>query len=102
MQDFTWKNTIADTKRTLRFHHCIGIEIWRKYLNGITLIESTQADLEKPLRHTRSTCFPDPRIMHFNRTKDICRTSHGKTQLPIQKGHYVFIIKLELKYGENI
>ena len=47
MQDFTWETTITDTKRTLRSHHYIGIEIWRKYLNGITLIESTQADLEK-------------------------------------------------------
>ena len=47
MQDFTWKTKIDDTKRTLRSHHYIGIEIWRKYLNGITLIESTQADLEK-------------------------------------------------------
>ena len=25
MQDFTWKTTIADTKRTLRSHHYIGI-----------------------------------------------------------------------------
>ena len=47
MQDFTWKTTIADTKRTLRSHHYIGIEIWRKYLNGIALIESTQEVLEK-------------------------------------------------------
>ena len=47
MQDFTRKTAIADTKRTLRSHHYIGIEIWRKYLNGITLIKSTQADLEK-------------------------------------------------------
>ena len=47
MQDFTWKTTTADTKKTLRSHHYIGIEIWRKYMNGITLIESTQADLEK-------------------------------------------------------
>ena len=47
MQDFTWKTTITDTKRTLRSHHCISIELWRKYLNGITLIESTQADLDK-------------------------------------------------------
>ena len=45
MQDFTWKTTIADTKRTLRSHHYIHIEIWRKYMNGITLIEITQADL---------------------------------------------------------
>ena len=45
MQDFTRKTTITDTKRTLRSYHYIGIEIWRKYLNGITLIESTQADL---------------------------------------------------------
>ena len=47
MQDFTWKTTSANTKRTLRSGHYIGIEIWRKYLNGITLIKSTQADLEK-------------------------------------------------------
>ena len=47
MQDFTRKTTIADTKRKLSSHHYIGIEIWRKYLNGITLIESTQGDLEK-------------------------------------------------------
>ena len=47
MQEFTWKITIADTKRKLRSHHYIGIEIWRKYMNGITLIESIQADLEK-------------------------------------------------------
>ena len=47
MQDFTWKTTINDTKRTLRSHHYISIDLWRKYLNGITLIESTQADLEK-------------------------------------------------------
>ena len=47
MQDFTRKTTIYDTKRTLRSHHYIGIEIWRKYLNGIILIESTKADLEK-------------------------------------------------------
>ena len=25
MQDFTWKTTIADTKRTLPSHHYIGI-----------------------------------------------------------------------------
>ena len=47
MQDFTWKTTIEDTKRTLCSHHYIGIEILRKYLYGITLIESTQADLDK-------------------------------------------------------
>ena len=47
MQEFTWKTTITDTKRTLCSHHYIGIEILRKYLYGITLIESTQADLEK-------------------------------------------------------
>ena len=47
MQEFTWKNTITDTKRTLHSHHNISIELLRKYLNGITLIESTQADLEK-------------------------------------------------------
>ena len=47
MQEFTRKTTIADTKRTLRSHHLIGIEILRKYLYGITFIESTQADLEK-------------------------------------------------------
>ena len=47
MQDFTWKTTITNTKRTLRSHHYIGIEIRRKYLYGITLIKSTQADLEK-------------------------------------------------------
>ena len=47
MQDFTWKTTISDTKRTLCYHHYIGIEIWRKYLNGITLIKSTQVDLDK-------------------------------------------------------
>ena len=47
MQDFTWKTTITDTKRTLRYHHYISIDLWRKYLNGITLIESTQADLDK-------------------------------------------------------
>ena len=47
IRDFTWKTTITDTKRTLRYHHYIHIEIWRKYLNHITLIESTQADLDK-------------------------------------------------------
>ena len=47
MQEFTRKTTIIDTKRTLRSHHYIGIEIWRNYMNGITLIESTQADLDK-------------------------------------------------------
>ena len=47
MQHFTWKTTIANTKRTQSSHNCIGIEIWRKCLNGITLIKSTQADLEK-------------------------------------------------------
>ena len=47
IQDFTRKTTIDDTKTTLRYHHYIGIEIWRKYLNGITHIESTQAYLEK-------------------------------------------------------
>ena len=47
MPDFTWKTTITYTKRTLRSHHYISIELWIKYLNGITLIESTQADLEK-------------------------------------------------------
>ena len=47
MQDFTRKNIIADTKRTLRSHHYIGIEILGKYIYGITLIESTQADQEK-------------------------------------------------------
>ena len=47
MQDFTWKTTISDTKRTLRSNHYIGIEKLRKYLYGITLIENTKADLEK-------------------------------------------------------
>ena len=47
MQDFTWKTTIANTKRTLRSHHCIGIEKLRKYLYGIPLIENTKAGLEK-------------------------------------------------------
>ena len=47
MQDFTWKTTINDTNRTLRSHHYISIDLWRKYLNGITVIESTQADLDK-------------------------------------------------------
>ena len=47
MEDFTCKTTVSDTKMTLRSHHYVGTEIWRKYLNGITLIESTQADLEK-------------------------------------------------------
>ena len=47
MQDFTWKTTITDSKMTMRSHHYISIELLRKYLNGITLIESTQADLEK-------------------------------------------------------
>ena len=47
MQDFTWKNTIADTKRTLSFHHYIGIENLIKYLYGITHIKNTKADLEK-------------------------------------------------------
>ena len=47
MQDFTRKTTISDTKRTLRSHNYIGIEKLRKYLYGITLIEITQADLEK-------------------------------------------------------
>ena len=47
MQDFTWKTTINDTKSTLRSHHYISIDLWRKYLNGITVIESTQADLDK-------------------------------------------------------
>ena len=40
MQDFTWKTTIADTKRTLRSHHYIGIEKLRKYLSGILYIEN--------------------------------------------------------------
>ena len=47
MQDFTWKTTINNTKRTLRSRHYIRIDVWRKYLNVITLIESTQADLDK-------------------------------------------------------
>ena len=47
MQDFTRKTTISDTKMTLRSHHYIVITILRKYIYGITLIESTQADLEK-------------------------------------------------------
>ena len=47
MKDFTWKTKINDTKRTLRSHHYISIDLWRKYLNGITRIESTLADLEK-------------------------------------------------------
>ena len=47
MQDFTWKTKINDTNRTLRSHHYISIDSWRKYLNGITVIESTQADLDK-------------------------------------------------------
>ena len=45
MQDFTRKK--ANTKMTLRSHHYIEIEKLRKYLYGITLIEITQADLEK-------------------------------------------------------
>ena len=47
MQDFTWKTTINDTNRTLRFHHYISIDSWRKFLNGITVIDSTQAELDK-------------------------------------------------------
>ena len=47
MQDFTWKTTINDTNRTLRSHHYISIDSWRKYLNGITVIDSTQAELDK-------------------------------------------------------
>ena len=47
MQDFTWKTTINDTNRTLRSHHYISIDSWRKYLNVITVINSTQADLDK-------------------------------------------------------
>ena len=38
--------------------------------------------------------------MKLNCTKDICRTSHGKPQLLIQKGHCVLIITFVLKYGE--
>ena len=49
MQDFTWKRTIVNTKKTLCSHHYIEIENLRKYLNGITLIENTQADLKKKL-----------------------------------------------------
>ena len=49
MQDFTWKTTASDTKRTLSSHHYIGIEKLRKYLSGISHIENTKADLEKIL-----------------------------------------------------
>ena len=38
---------LANHGTGLSSHHYIRIEIWRKYLNGITLIESTQAALEK-------------------------------------------------------
>ena len=47
MQDFTWKTTFNDTNRTLRSHHYISIDSWRKYINGITVINSTQVDLDK-------------------------------------------------------
>ena len=47
MQDFTWKTTIADTKRTLSYHHYIGIEKLRKSLHGISHNKNTKADLEK-------------------------------------------------------
>ena len=47
MHDFTRKNTIADTKRTLCSHHYIGIEKLRKYLYGISHIENNKSDLEK-------------------------------------------------------
>ena len=47
MKDLTWKSTITDTKRALHYHHYIRIGIWRKYLNGTTLIESTQAHQQK-------------------------------------------------------
>ena len=49
MQDFRWKTTIDDTKSKMRSHHYIGIEILRKYLYGITLIESTQEHLQKKI-----------------------------------------------------
>ena len=46
--------------------------------------------------------FSDPRMMQFNCTKDICRTSHGKPQLLIQKGHCVLIITFILKYARIV
>ena len=47
MQNFAWKTTTADTKRTLRSHNYIEIEKLRKYVSGILNIENTKADLEK-------------------------------------------------------
>ena len=57
---------------------------------------------KNPRRHIKSTCFPDSRMMQFNCIKDLCRTSNGKQQLPIQKGHCVLIIAFKLNYWENI
>ena len=82
MQDFTWKTTIADTKRTLRSHHYIRIEIRRKYLNGITLIESTQADLEKKV-----DVFINHKI-DLNTTHIIKSDIHQLTNVP-EEAHFI-------------
>ena len=44
IQDLTWNNTIAYTKRTLRSDHYIIIDKLRKYISGISHIKNTKAD----------------------------------------------------------
>ena len=47
MQDFTRKINNSDTKRTIRSHHYIERETFRKYLSVILFMENDEADLGK-------------------------------------------------------